>query len=512
MKQIAHLMVMAVLLTLVATSAAMPHASWAAPAVPTRPFHTTGATAQQQSNSPIYLPLILGVGSSSSSPSPTPAPTSPIPTPTPPSNSGPGPFFLPNNANGVHNTTDPDVLIDAAGGMYVAYHDYAPVGDHQTAFYAYCAAGGTGGCTRAADFTMITLDAVLQGNSVVDANLALDPSGHPRMLITLLNDFLYAACDANCANAANWTITQAIHYNGLSDYHSRRFAIDQQGQPSFVYKDDNSRDHYGTWYAFCAATCSDAAQWHETLIAKDALTRPSLALTADGHPRIAVSLPGPSDSQLLYMECNTTCSDGSQWSGVVFSTINPFYSAYSLQVGTDNLPRLAVSPYEVENSFFQSHRLYYLACTTACGDGTDNDWHGGDTGLTDEAGDAVSLALDSQNRPRIAYEATQNGSSGVMEYVTCDTACDTSSAIWKPQVFDSVAALNASDPVTTTVICSNPTMPTWSLGYWASIALDASGRPRIAYDAHHLWYCSYSNGAHVETDIAWARFAQVNQP
>jgi hypothetical protein len=500
-------------LALVIAGMHMPHASMAAPRVPTSPFRTTGARRRQQSGGAIYLPLVIGGTASSSSPTPTPPPTSPTPAPTPPPSSGPGPFFLPNDASGAHNTTDPDVLTDAAGGIHVAYHDYAPVGDHQTAFYAYCAAGAAGGCTRAADFATITLDSLLQGNSVVDANLALDAAGHPRMLVSLLNDFLYAACDANCTNVANWTLTHAIHYNGLSDDHSRRFAIDGQGHPSFVYKDDNSRDHYGTWYAFCTTTCTDTTQWHETLIAQDALTKPALALTADGHPRFAVSLPGLSDNQLVYLECNTTCSDGSQWSGVVFSAINPFYSAYSLQIGTDNLPRMALSPGDAgDKSSFQSYQLYYLACTTACGAGTGNDWHGGSIRLSDQAGDAVALALDSQNRPRIAYSMTRDGTGSGMGYVTCDSACDTTGATWQPQVVDTADALNASDPVPVTPICTQPLMSTWSLGYWASLALDAGGRPRIAYDAHHTELCSYSDGPHVETDIAWARFAPLSQP
>ncbi len=176
MKQFARLMVL--LVAVVITGINVPHASLAAPALPTRPFRTTGGTAQPQSTNAIYLPLVIGGGSSSSSPSPTPAPH-PRRLATP---SGPSPFFLPFDINNsVYNTESPHMAVDPSGGVHALYATFIAYSTNAglPVIYSYCPSD----CGKADNFHAVLLGGTSDNDNIYDAMLALDPAGHPRLLL-----------------------------------------------------------------------------------------------------------------------------------------------------------------------------------------------------------------------------------------------------------------------------------------------------------------------------------------
>ena len=69
-------------------------------------------------------------------------------------------------------------------------------------------------------------------------------------------------------------------------------------------------------------------------------------------------------------------------------------------------------------------RLHYLSCDSNCF--SDGSWNTLNFGLDREVGDGADIALDSQDRPRIAY---LDGSDN-LRYSWCNTGCE-SGANWQ---------------------------------------------------------------------------------
>lgn len=145
-------------------------------------------------------------------------------------------FFLPFDFGGeVSNTTFPDVAVDAAGGVHVAY-EIADGGfdEPEPALYGYCPAE----CTDPSRFSVIPVGG--DDDFLSDLNLRLDPQGHPRLSWSVYHGFRYAACDAGCTEPANWTVTPPLgSLVDLTDGSNRMFALDAEGRPRLIYTDDN---------------------------------------------------------------------------------------------------------------------------------------------------------------------------------------------------------------------------------------------------------------------------------
>lgn len=106
-------------------------------------------------------------------------------------------FFLPTGQP--DNTSAPSVEVDAAGNTHSVYPAYA----HGGAYYAYCGAG----CTGSDSTQVVKLETE---GTVTNAMLALDPQGHPRILLSAYRNVYYAQCDADCGNQASWSIAPII--------------------------------------------------------------------------------------------------------------------------------------------------------------------------------------------------------------------------------------------------------------------------------------------------------------
>jgi hypothetical protein len=438
-----------------------------------------------------------------------------------------GSFFIVPLPDIDRPTSHPTVRVDAAGGVHVAFTPQTsePGSTVRPVYYAYC----PGQCASPAAFTIVPL-----GDQVQYANLALDPAGHPRLLLRLATGNMFAyqywMCDSGCTNAAQWTSgTVGYAYArpvGWGEPFSQFFALDPQGRPRFVYYDagaDDQDTHWGVFYASCDTSCTQAANWSEVRLLDDTYASTfALALGPAGQPRLAYYTYDPDNllQFLAYAECQATCSSAGGWSGAtlaatVSASVSEF-ATFSLRADATGRPRLALYTGTGQGGSLAPNTLYYLACDAASCAQT-ADWSALDLGFTETHGEAgVDLALDPQGRPRIAYHAPLAAGFGLY-YAWCNTGCLASAQNWQTQEVEPSEQVDQELPIPPSPGCPfpqcNPPIPACTVSFWdtgvrPSLALDPAGHPRIAYDADH--HQGGACGAFSDTRLT--RFAHFNQP
>jgi hypothetical protein len=443
------------------------------------------AAAQQPEGKLIYLPLLAkapgsGGGGGGGSPSAT--------------------FFLPNKPSGsIVTTILPKIAVDPAGGVHAIYAANRPDSSGaRPAYYAYCPAN----CTSVANFSMISL-----GDMMSYAELALNPQGHPRILLVSGDSsgqaqYVYGECNSNCTALGQWRL--ALVATGKPSFfpsHTEQkmdFALDAQGRPRFVYfANPFGEPDGGIFYMTCESFCTEAANWTATKLSDDEWKNPALAFTQAGHPRLAFTFNGPTSYAPLvfYLECDSTCTDTGNWNGVtlVGTTTSGAMSnnVFALRVDKNDRVGLALYPGSGEGGDLPPNRLYYLSCGANCLQ--DGAWKVADIGAPNYGGEGgVDLAFDPQNHPRIAYRIP--APTDELAYAWCNTHCETSTSSWQSRMIPTTAAAQQEFPFNPMQGCPSPTCipPTppcttafWDAGYWPSLAFDAAGNPRIAFDLIH---------------------------
>ena len=425
-------------------------------------------------------------------------------------------------------TSHPTVRVDPAGGVHVIFtpQSAAQGSPARPAYYAYCPSN----CQNAAAFSILPL-----GDGVDFAALDLDPAGRPRVLLRVpvqsnsIFLFQYWMCDSNCLNPTQWS-GDSIGYAyrrqvGWVEPFIHSFALDHQGRPRFVYYDkgaDYNDPHWGAFYAYCDNNCTSADNWYETRLLDDSHANDfALAFSPSGQPRLAYATYD-SDAiaqQLAYAECNQNCGTVANWSGLLLAntasaSVSEF-ATFSLAVDGGGKPRLALYTGTGLGGSLAPNTLFYLACKGASCSNVQA-WTAVNLNLPQTQGEeGVALALDTQNRPRIAYHAAMAAGFGLY-YTWCNTNCEAAQG-WQTQKMEASEEVNAELPIPPWPGCPfpqcNPPVPpctisTWDSGVRPSLALDAAGRPRIAYDTDH----EQGGGCGTFTDTKLTRFIQFNQP
>jgi hypothetical protein len=438
-----------------------------------------------------------------------------------------GSFFIVPAPEIDRPTSHPTIGVDANGGVHVAFTpDSATTQDPtRPAYYAYCSAN----CTSASAFSRVSL-----GDHVEYANLSLNAAGQPRLLLRLRAGSMFAyqywACDGNCTSTAQW-ISGTVAYayarpSASGEPFSRFFALDAAGQPRLVYYDEGENlddPHRGVYYTGCDSNCTSAANWAELQLLQDSDAQQfDLALSATGQARMAyVSYDEDNlDWYVAYAECHTGCFTLANWSttrlvDTVSASVTEF-ATFSLRVDSTGHPRLALYTGTGLGGTLTPNTLYYLWCDAASCTGNQM-WQALDLNLPDYNGeDGVSLALDNQDRPRIAYHAGLTTGDGLY-YTHCNANCGASAQNWQSGRVEPSAKVNTELPISPYPGCPfpqcNPPVPPCTYSFWETgvrpaLALDAAGNPRIAYDADHHGAASRCTS----TDTRLTRFALFNQP
>jgi hypothetical protein len=424
------------------------------------------AAAFANADHTIYLPLLVKPG--------TPPP------PPPPGNSGEGALFL----DKTRQTNSAAIKVDGSGRMHAAYAAFGlDSGGQSAAYYRACQPTATD-CSQVANWPGIALSSDVQ-----EVQLQLTAVGQPRMLIKTGDGyFQYAACDANCVSAANWTLIDVAYHDtvdmSLWDYGQNYFALDGQGRPRFIYFDNQGSQHWGSYYVYCNTACANPDNWYETRLDQggdanyEMFTYPSLAFTANGQPRVVsyISTPfGP--SVVYYLQCDSGCENGANWQRAALFDRGSGHAFWALRLDSNGQPRLAF--YQGAFDGGAGEKLYYIWCNGNCLN-FDN-WDGYDLELGKGVGQHPDLLIDGQNRPHLAFQITPTAG---LAYAHCTANCQSGSSVWEALIAEASSALDADFPMAPPIGCG---ASYWYGGYRPSLSLDAAGNPRIAYDAEHLY-------------------------
>ncbi|MEZ4861908.1 MAG: hypothetical protein R3C14_11390 [Caldilineaceae bacterium] len=278
----------------------------------------------------------------------------------------------------------------------------------------------------------------------------------------------------------------------------RYFALDPAGHPRFLYLDRNypiEPDHYGFYYVACDAGCANAANWTQTLVtdikqeeyvfdwevAQDA----SITFTSSGQPRFIAELmlmDQDRTTALYYFACDSGCDSRANWGRVKIGERGQGSDlSWDLVLDANGRPRVAHYPASLPDD--KGERLYYVWCDSDCL--TESNWQRVDLGLPAEDGQEPDIELDANGHPRIAHA---DASTGGLGYSWCNGECGVASN-WQHVVVESAQDLYQLWPVPYPLTCD--------AGFWdgltPTLSLSAAGNPYIAYDATYHARCLYQD-------------------
>jgi hypothetical protein len=299
--------------------------------------------------------------------------------------------------------------------------------------YAACDAG----CTNSGNWTITEVaNADLGANTFIfEGNkhyFALDPQNRPRFIVDNGSNYVYLYCDAACATDTNW---HALQLNGTSGagqgFNTAALAINSTGHPRMLaplvdqitfatnlnYFECNTND--------CA---TNANSWTAVPVISpvntDAAAYSSLRLTKLDQPRFAIyGQIGPNET-LFYFWCQSACTSHANWhfSSVGLVPAVDFYSSGKqpdLALDSQNEPRVSFQTLDPT----LGNGLGYAWCNFSCESGgaswqkrladpnsqLNSDWPrlpiAGCTYSSWIAGYRSALVLDKAGNPRIGYDA-----------------------------------------------------------------------------------------------------------
>ena len=388
-------------------------------------------------------------------------------------------FFLPTGAE-VHNTGDPRVAVDSSGGVHLTY----PIIAGQGAVYAYCASA----CTEAEAFESMAFGTGELG-AVHTALVAVDQDDRPHLLLSTYYSVVYATCAAGCAQTQNWESAVIYEHDNDWEMTGDAFALDPQGHPRFLmhayqaYLGMFAPDP-GTKFFACDVDCLEPANWTGSVISEQTWLESTLRYDAAGVAHVGTVIPLEDEDLVAYLNCSTDCGNEEvdNWPGVGLATaysdlyIAEIQPAVSLAVTADGAVKLAFLGVDGEENF-----LGFFECQANCTEPNGSTWDGmmllhSSTGS--DFGDGISLVLDQQDRPRLAYTVS---SSILVAYCDGDCVGRSGSDDWSL-----VAGELASDiPPDDIFLYHNCTVGMWFLRQPA-LAIQANGLPVLTYRAEDI--------------------------
>ena len=380
-------------------------------------------------------------------------------------------FFLPTGEP--RNTLDPHMQMDAQGNLHFVYAAYSQ-GD---AYYAYC----TSNCTSASQMKVVQLKT--QG-TVSNARVAVGSDGKPQILLNTFERVYLATCSGDCTQSGAWKVSPILEHAGKLEVSGDAFTVTADGKPRFIvhgFRSIGGASVHTTYYMQCDSNCSSPGSWTQSQISARNWVMGSLRLSAAGQPRLVYAeLINGGIYMSNYIECDSGCTSPVNWKGTqLYRTFYglteelPMHAAMSLRLTSKGKPRVALM-----GDDGNGRNLVYLECDGNCGAGPE-DWLYQIILPSDRGGNelkaGLELALDAQDRPRLAYSAAFNI---VMGY--CDSACtDETKDTWN------LAKVEFSSDMKKDNIIPYPDC-TISGGWFLNnptIAIGKDGLPRIAYRA-----------------------------
>lgn len=274
----------------------------------------------------------------------------------------------------------------------------------------------------------------------------------------------YGYCPSACTGTDKFT-TVSIY--GAA-YGVVYLALTPSGQPRLLLTEDASGSP-AYRYAECNVNCTNGASWsiggrlgEGSYSSSNVEASHPFALDAQGRPRFGYSINLPNGTLETYIvSCDASCTTDSNWTQVKVG--DEYRDNLWLEIDSHGLPRLAYVATVEDAQSGKTDRLYYLECTNpSCGTRAEP------LELQVFQGNGVfSMKLDAAGRPRIA----ENPGWDQVFYAACDTNCSKDGQ-WIYQDIGLPQELNGHF------------MMQGALG--VDLALDAQGRPRIAYHSGYI--------------------------
>lgn len=410
-------------------------------------------------------------------------------------------FFLPTQTP--TNTSAPALAVDAKGGTHAVYPAYV-IGD---AFYAYCGPG----CTSADDVRVVRFPT---DGTTHNAMLALTADGKPRVVLTTSTKVYYASCDADCGAEASWKLSTIMTHDGNRTSSGEAFALDPSGRPRFLMHVSVAVLGIGqkppeTFLVQCDSGCDGADRWTSSMIAEEIWQGSQLRIAADGTMKVATVVTqkpgGQKENTAAYLDCASDCTKNESWKGIGFG---PSYQndlaavaikpRVSMALTKNGSPRVAFIGTTTDTS---ERALMYFACDQGC---REDRWTATMLTKGEEISDGVDVALDAQDRPRVAFALSYN-----IGLASCDAGCTDKGTSWH------VAKVELGSDMKKDEIIPYPNcdVAAWFL-HAPSLALTPSGEPRVGYQSRDIsggWKNADKTASKcvAGTDMTFARLAML---
>jgi len=397
--------------------------------------------------------------------------------------SGPQPYVDPGTTG-----SDPVLRTWEGGGgarTSILYAGGGSGGSETPVRYGEC----SGDCTTASGWQFTTLGSYGTAGLGGGARLALDPAGHPRVVwysqasVGGNGTLFYGECNgASCTSPSAWTIRPILSFtsgDSMALLARGAFALDPQGRPRMLLQDLGS----GTYYGQCDSACTQGSNWtFNQFLQISALA--DLHFTANGQARVAYEAVSPNvidGEDLYYAACNANCGSEGNWQSVPLLPVNDnlVTEPFSLALDAAGSPRIAF--YYAASG---SNQLAYAWCDASCSTGGQNTWYAYTTGLPDWSGHkGVALALDAGGVPHLAFGESPDGvSDDDVDVADCIQGC-TSQPLWQWRQVARAQDITLAPPDP----CGTG-LSQWQLGTTPDLVVDSRGTP-LVYDTYAEFEC-----------------------
>lgn len=256
--------------------------------------------------------------------------------------------------------------LDPQGRPRLMWYDRDFTANEGVYVYAEC----NQGCLKPSNWTAVALTRSRQYSLRDEEYFTLDATGRPHFFFQNSERVAaYASCQRACIQAANWTVAALITPD-FAPYHFQ-LAVDSKGRPRVSFLTAVRAAEAAVGFAACDANCTNAANWFllPGLAPVGSVDyNHSLAIDSQGRPRLAVytgGSPDPTgyDYRLFYLWCDTRCNDGANW---LYSQVPvPAHYGENVEIALDrqDQPRLV---YYIHNGEGQIYGLGQAWCVAKC--------------------------------------------------------------------------------------------------------------------------------------------------
>jgi hypothetical protein len=284
--------------------------------------------------------------------------------------------------------------------------------------------------------------------------------------------FHYLSCDEDCETAESWQDLRVSNTYPLPEpvaLPKLPFAVSPDGAAAFVTSDNSTMTA-----AYCSESCSDGASWSQVTLG-GAYTYPeSVVFGAGGGVQITGRRQSNAGESLFWLSCTTNCGDSASWSGLdgLLSVPDHVESAVAATgAGGTRIAAYLDDPTTNE----VDHQFALLFCDSDCLSADNWSLLWPLPMPAESANVGLAFALDAEDRPVVAY-VSDLGSG----YAKCSGNCTSTSGQWEAVATIGVDGLNASVPPTVPASCLSAS---WLMYTGPAFTLDARGEPLLGVTA-----------------------------